>query len=322
VLHHRIELASVLILTAFAVVPGRAAEADPLLPDDTQMVMVMKVDQLLNSALVKEYIPRTFPNFLHDGFPWFRHFGIDPLKDLTRVVAAFPLETATKKGLLIAGGRFNLPAIQAAAETKAKKEEGRFRIHQHGKRFLYELKEPGEDTVFACFLDETTLALAFLRDYLEEAIAKKDGKRKSDVSKNMETLIAKIDPMQSFWLAAVPSPALQKALATSPETEHIFRSVLQVSGGLDVSDSLRMDFVIQTKDAKTAVEVRQFMEGIKSILSLAALSLEAVDKKTKGPSLTRLVAAIKLSSVKEAVLIKGAVSKDEIEKYQREKPKP
>jgi hypothetical protein len=161
------------------------------------------------------------------------------------------------------------------------------------------------------------MALAPSRDALIEAITWIDGKCQSAGNKELQELIRKVDQRQSIWMTALVSKELKKELSKHSEANKLFRNVQYVSGGLTVDDGLRMDFVIQTQDAKTANDLRPFLDGIKAILSLAAMN-----NKSQGPLLTKLVAAIKVASVANTVTIKAVVSKEDIEKGMKQKPQP
>jgi hypothetical protein len=319
---HRAKARHVVGLVVFFLVgtagTARAADVDPYLPDGSEMVLAINVHQLFDSALVQKHFAEALPKYLETEPHWRevrKALPIDLANDVTSLVLAGPAPPREGKGLAILRGKFDVAKLQAAAEAYAAKQPGALAIHKSGVRRVYQFKNSAAP-VFAAFLDEGTLALAPARDALEEAIARKDGQKQASVNRDLQALIADADGRQTVWLAALATPELKREFGT-PQTEKLFASLVHLKGGLTLGDGMQLDFAIQTRDAKTSGEIRQFMEGIKSILSLAAM-----DSKENAPLLTKLVGAIKIASVQDAVTIKGSVSKAEIEKTLAERAKP
>jgi hypothetical protein len=312
-------IGSLVLVLSGAVGTAKAADLDPYLPDNSEMVLAVNVRQLFDSALVQKHFAETVRKYLETEPHWRevqKALPIDLTKYVSGIVIAGPSPPREGKGLAIVRGKFDVPKLQAAAEAYANKQADALAIHKSGTRLIYHFKNSTAPT-FAAFLDDSTLALAPSREALDDAIARKEGKKRASVGKDLETLIADADARQTLWFVALATPELKREFGTSPQTEKLFASLVHLKGSLTLTDGAQLDFVIQAKDAKTAGEVRQFMEGIKSILSLAAM-----DSKENAPLLTKLVRAIKIASVKEAVTIKGSVSKEEIEKSATEKAKP
>jgi hypothetical protein len=312
-------IGSVVFVLSGAVATCQAADVDPYLPDGSEMVLAVNVRQLFDSALVQKHFAEALRRYLETEPHWRevqKALAIDLSKDVTSFVIAGPAPPREGKGLAIVRGKFDVPKLQAAADAYANKQPDALAIHKSGTRLIYQFKN-STAPVFAAFLDDGTLALAPARDALDDAIARKDGKKLASLGKDLQALIADTDGRQTLWLVALATPELKRELGNSPQTEKLFASLVHLKGGLTLTDGAQLDFVIQTKGAKTAGEVRQFVEGIKSILSLAAM-----DRKDNAPLLMKLVGAIKIASTKEAVTIKGSVTKDEIEKSAAETTKP
>ena len=73
-------------------------------------------------------------------------------------------------------GRFDLPRIQKAAADYARKNPTTWKIQKLDAALLYESKPV---PFFACFLDGETLILSSSRIYIQEALAKQAGTKKS-----------------------------------------------------------------------------------------------------------------------------------------------
>jgi hypothetical protein len=191
------------------------------------------------------------------------------------------------------------------------------KIHKLDDLRLYELKDARSGrTGFLCWLDKQTLVLSPARAYVEEAIAKQRGKKQTKLSKEMQTLLDKVDGKQSIWLAARFSDDIKKGLGNSPATRKLVESLQTAQGGVSVTDGVQAGLVIQTTDARSAGEIKKFLEGIKSLLSLAA-----ADHPRYGNLLSDLLDTVKIASDKDAVTLRGQVSAAEIEKAIPAKPK-
>jgi len=300
------------LLLCFAPVLS-AAEPDRHLPDDAHWVASLDVRQFTNAPLVKTHLAATLRQWLADQ-PAAREMqhalSLDLLVDVDRATAAGPLPPRPERGVLILQGRFDLTKVQTAAEQFARQEPRAFRIHQEANRPVYQFTEASKAglALWACFPDKSTMLLASSRQQLTELLARKAGEPPA-LAKELRTLLASVDGKQTCWLAALASPELKKSLATSPETEKLFQSLQHLSGGASVGEGLLLNFVLQTNNAGTAGELRKFLEGAQAILSLAAM-----DSKTNAPLLGNLVAAVKLGNFKEAIVIRAAVTKEQIEK--------
>ena len=291
----------------------QAVEPDPYLPTDAHWVASLDVRQFANAPLVKTYFAAALRQWLADQ-PAFREMQhalpIDLFADVDRATSAGPLPPRPDRGVLILQGRFDLAKVQTAAEQFARQEPRAFQIHQEANRPVYHFTEASKAgmPLWVCFPDKSTMLLAPSRQQLTELLARKAGEPPA-LAKELRALLAGVDAKQTCWLAALASSELKKSLATSPETEKLFQSLQHLSGGASVGEGLQLNFVLQTNNAGTAGELRKFLEGAQAILSLAAL-----DSKTNAPLLGNLVAAIKLGNVKDAVLIRAAVTKEQIEK--------
>src|SRR5262245_48240493 len=114
----RIALAS--FLAAAIVLSSRAVEPDKYIPSDAEAVIVLNVQQLLNSPLVKKYgtdeLKKQIQN--NDDIKKFMAAtGLDPLKDIHKIVIGLPvgdLNPANPKFVAAVHGKFDVEKIEAA----------------------------------------------------------------------------------------------------------------------------------------------------------------------------------------------------------------
>src|SRR6516162_8339285 len=135
-------------LTVFlAAVSGRAADLDPYLPEDSEVVINLNVRQIVDSDLFKKNALEAAQEALRGNDQVqdiLKELGFDPFKDLDRVLAASPGGAEEDRGLIIAHGRFDVAKFQAKAEQVAKDDAEHLKIHKilGGKHLLYEVTTP------------------------------------------------------------------------------------------------------------------------------------------------------------------------------------
>jgi hypothetical protein len=288
--------------------PAWAVEVDPLLPPDAQLVACLHVRQFLDAPAVKTHLrdrlaPYFPANLLKDA-------GIDPLRDIDRITLAGPAAAENDKLLLILRGRFQPEKIDSTLAEVAKRDADTLRIESQGERRLFHARTAERGPLVFCVLDREVLLLAANKAPILDAIARKDGKKPGSASRELQALLGKIDEKATAWLAVLITPELKKILTPTPEYQRVVDSLRSAHGSLTVDEGLRADFVIQTGDARAAVEIRKFTEGIKSILILAAANQD----KKNGALWADLLSSLKIANQGDAVTVKGQVTAEQLEK--------
>jgi hypothetical protein len=312
-----------LVTVALSLSSARAAEIDRCLPDGSELVLFVNVRQLLDApVVVKHFLPEIKAAWERDGFkprPIAERLKFDPFKDVASITVAGPAKQASEKALLIVRGRFDVEAIQTAAEIYANRGAEDFKSHKQGELRYYEFTEQRSGrTGFAALLDKETFLASPSKDVLLAAAARHRDKKAPQLAKELETLLAKVERKQTLWLAGIVSDDFKKEFVNNPQVRKAADAVQALHGGVTVAEGIRGDFLIQTSDARVAGEIRKLLEGIKSLVSLAVMDTDA-DRLGTLPA--DLVNAVKLATEKEAVTIKVAVSAEQIEKSLKTKPK-
>jgi hypothetical protein len=320
-----------LVTAALSLSSARAAEIDRCLPDGAELVLSVNVRQLLDApVVVKHFLPEIKAAWERDGFKprlIADLLKFDPLKDVTSITVAGPVKQAGDKALLIVRGRFDVEAIQTAAEIYANRGADDFKAHKQNEQRYYEFKEPRtRRTGFAALLDKETFVMSPSRDALLAAAERYRGRKAPQLAKELETLLGKVDGKQTLWLAGIASDDFKKDLASSPQVRKTADAVQSIHGGIAVAEGIQGDFLIQTNDARAAGEMRKLLEGIKSLVGLAVMDPESdMPGQSSFPRLgtlpTALVSAVKLATEKEAVTIKLTVTAEQLEKSLKDKPK-
>jgi hypothetical protein len=323
-LHRRFATTAVaLLLTVLAAVPGRAADLDPYLPDDTETVININIRQILDSPLIKKHVLEHAQEALRGNDQVqdvLKDLGFDPFKDLDRVIIAAPGGTDKDRGLVIVRGRFDLDKFKAKAEETAKNDEEHLKIQKvlGGKYLLYEVNAPEFDApLFVALPNKETVLVSPGKDYVVDAL-KKIGKTDKVVLKNKEfqALLEKMNDSQSLSMAAIKTPAHRDAVNGLPgDIKDMIAKIQAVGGGLTISDEVRMEIVVTTKNTSEAKELRDSADaGLK--LVLAGLSAFTTNQKDAAPALDFLLEfakSLRVTNKDKAVILKGRINSDFIE---------
>src|SRR5215472_6282968 len=134
-----------------AAVSGRAADLDPYLPEDSEVVINVNVRQIVDSTLFKNNALEAAQEALRGNDQIqdiLKDLGFDPFKDFDRLIVAAPIGAENDRGLLIAHGRFDAAKFKAKGEEAAKDNPDNLKITKilGGKHTLYEVNTPDLDS--------------------------------------------------------------------------------------------------------------------------------------------------------------------------------
>jgi hypothetical protein len=302
--------------------PATAAEVDKYLPADTEVLVTINIRQILGSALIK----KIGVDHLREGLKQqeevsaiLKELGLDPFKDIDKILAAGPASSEQDKGLFIAHGRFDVAKFKARAEKAAKENKDVFKIvklkdGQGGEYTVYQFPVPnpqGQDvTMFASFAGKTTLLAAASKDYLIDALKVKDDTKVNLKSKAFQELLGKVDDQQSLSIVAA-GENLAKAAADAPgPIKEVLEKITAVAGGVTLSDGIKVEFASSTKKAEDAKELKEKLnDGVNTAVALLALA----NQKELAPVL-EFLKSIKATSKDKLLTIKGEVSAETLNK--------
>lgn len=326
---HRVLPLAVLTAVLLAALPGRAAELDPYLPEDTENVINLNVRQILDSALIKKHALEAAQEALRGNDrvqDVLKDLGFDPFKDLDRILVASPDGTDKDRGLVIVHGRFDVAKFKAKGEEVAKDNAEHLKIHKilGGKHLLYEVNVQELDMpLFVALAGRDTLLVSAGKDYVVDAL-KKIGKSEKPALKNkdFQKLLEKVDARQSLSLAAIQTPAVKNALGgLSGDVKGMLEKIQALGGGFTISDEVKLELVVTTKTAKEAKDLK---ESANAGLTLVLGFLGAVAQNDSKPGMEFLLEAVKslrVTNKESAVVIKGRITSDLIEEMMKKKSK-
>jgi hypothetical protein len=293
--------------------PARAADVSKYLPDGTMLVVSLNLKQLLDSPLVKSD-EKAFKSGMAELTKVLEGFGVDPNKDLTRVVMATGMDP--KNALVLLEGKFDSEKVHGKLKELAQDKKNNLSVANDAKVAHYKIKipkgampQPGmPDTVLLTPLDENFMVVAMDESALGDAIAKRGGK-KAEVKEDVVTLIGKINPKETVSLVVVPPTEM---LAGSPVD-----GLKTVTGGVTVADGIKTNIMLTTKDGDTAKTLAQLInEGLSQVKAIVPLI--ASQQPSFGPKeqkmLTDVIDTFKATPGDDGVKLQGEISKEFIEK--------
>jgi hypothetical protein len=296
--------------------PVRAADVDQYLPEDTEVVLVVNAKQLLDSPLVKKHFLEQMRELVKTNAEVaniLSSVGFDPFKDLTSVTGAMTMIGNDAKGLLITHGQFDKAKFEAKAEEVAKDKSDVLKIYKEGGRKVYEIKHDGpEKPHFVGVVDTTTIVASPDKQYVLDAFAKADGKKKVPVKKAIQDLIGKIDSKQSVWFTATANAFLKGDFSGDDKTKKNLEKMDSITAGVTVDKGVKVDLAIATKSAANAKELaEEIKEGLSQVKGL--LALMADQDKNLAP-LIDTVGKLQVNTEASTITLKSEVSEETIEK--------
>ena len=312
-------LALVLTASAGAV---QAADLDPYLPADTEFYLSVNVRQMLDSPLIKKTalapLRDALANFdeLNDIL---KDLGFDPFKDLDRVIVASPSSGEGDRGLIIVHGSFDVKKFQDKAADAAQNNDDVLKIHKAPlgggvTHEVYQVDVPGQDlTLYVSLASNKTLLVSRGKDYVVDAL-KAARLKKKPVLKNkaFQAVVENMDAKQSLSLAMRgKSLGLLDQFEILPEkTRKALAGIEAVGGGLTVSNEVKLELSVATKDEDSARGVRDTLDkGVK--LGLVGLALLGDERKDLGLVL-EVVKTVKVSSKARVVTVTARLTADAI----------
>jgi hypothetical protein len=297
--------------------PAKAADIDKLLPDQTELVVVINVNRIVEAPLFKKHFVEELRGLLKgsdDASKILQSIGFDPLKDLSNITLAGSGVSQDAKFLAVVHGKFDPAKLEAKAEEVAKEKGDTLKILKEGGQKIYEFKpNPNEDKPqYAAIIDKDTLVGSNDKDYVLDALAKAAGKKKSTLKKEIQALIEKADADQSLWLAIPGSTLGNSEVAGDQKAKQSIEKIQSITAGITIGKDVKLGLTVAAKSADNAKELA---EEIKEGLTQAKgfLAILAGNEKKLAP-VVDLVGSIKVATEGSAVTLKSEVSEELIEK--------
>ena len=305
------------VLFGFLLAAGSlgAAEADKLLPNDSEYVVNLNVRLLLDSALAKKYgLPKMRELIKSDeeAQDLFKSLGLDPLVDIQSVTLASTNITDPSKALFILHGKFNADKFHAKAQEVIQTYGEILKIHKLEAIQFYEVNFPGQTSFFVAVVNPTTIVASPGKDSLLEALEKTAGKKKSEVKKELLDLLGRVDGNRTLWMIGLKSALERSPLSADENARPVLGKIDTAVAGVTVAADIQAEFMLTAKNEEAAKELSKELvdkldraKGIVSILVGDVKELQI---------LLELVGALKVSTDDRTVILRGQIGEETIEK--------
>jgi hypothetical protein len=220
--------------------------------------------------------------------------GLDPLRQIHRIVAAFP-DNARQGGefaLVIDGQGFDEQRLVAFARGEGAARGIKIEARRHGRRTLYTSGGPARAAGF--FVGSTRFVLGgggwaeALAD-LAEGVA---GVPSAADNAELAHLVGRIDPGRALWFGALVPLDVRKMLMADPKLDSA-SSVTRLAAAADLGPGLTAELVADLSnaaDARTLVEriqttVRESKRNAQVLMMGLGPYLDALEARAEGPTL-------------------------------------
>jgi hypothetical protein len=263
---------------------GAAEGVEELLPAGTQQFLVLHVKQLVAAEAYKKHAAATVKALLaqEDVKDLLAQGGIDPLKDVERVVLASPapFNPAKAEGMAVLCGTFNTKKLAVAALAASLKYKGHVAVVKDGPYLLVKLT--GGDLVqkqecFAAVVDANRIILSPKQEDVRAALDRaKDGKPPVVEDKALLKALAAVDP--KVTLAGRLDRAQLRPLwgPDDAAAAKLIDKVNFVTVEARVTTDIRLTATLEMADAAAARAMRpavvQIAEQVKNLTQLLGLA--------------------------------------------------
>jgi hypothetical protein len=228
--------------------------------------------------------------------------GLDPLRQIRRVVAAFP-DSARQRGqfaVIIEGNGFDEKRLVAYAREEAAPRGIRIEAASRGRRTLWTASGPERTAGF--FLGDDRFVLGgggwaeLMVDLANDRKAERQGAAAGPPSaaeaEELAHLCARIDRTRALWFAAIVPLDVRRVLLDDPRHDSA-ASVTRLAAAVDLGPGLTADLVADLSNAADArvlvdriqVSVREAKRNAKVLMLGLAPYLDALSARAEGPSL-------------------------------------
>lgn len=317
--------ACVLLLAATPLVP--AATPSKYLPDDSQMVLRIKVRELLDSDIVKKNALEQIKGMLRENIQLgliFDSLGFDPLRDLNgltlalgdfRMVAPMPGAVPESPfGLFFAlvEGKFDLDKVHTTLAEAAKQMPNELSISAHGGVKLYEAKQ-NDQTLFVVFLDGSNAVVANKKELATNAVDVHQGKRKPNLNRTVVNMLAKVSDNDTVIMAMPIPKEAKEAARGNPQAALIVEALEGLTGSVTAGKDLNISLFVHTTENQAAQQIRGQLEGLK-LFAAGALQGQGVPG---GEIWAEMIQQAKTDATGKTVSLKMTLTQEMIDKAGR-----
>jgi hypothetical protein len=294
------------LLVLAASLPARAADTDKYLPDRTQGVVTIHVKQILESPLLKEYTAAMKKAFkdINLGQVALELLGFDPFRDVERIVIAISGNPDNDQVVILIQGPFDNAKVQAAVDRAAGDDKSAITKQKVNDQTVIAVKlETDGATVYLGMLERGILVVSADWDSVVEAMEKESGRRKSQVRKDLQALLAKADSRHAVSVASLSGP-----LNVGGLLGNVIGNLRNVTGGIVLGDDIKVEIALSASDPASAKRTASTLED--SLNQAKAVVAVLVTQKKEFSPLADLVNGVKVAAKDNDVAFRLTINKE------------
>jgi hypothetical protein len=304
--HFTFRAVAALFIASAVAYPGRAIEPEKYLPANTQGTLVINVQQIAESPAMQAYGVEAFKKYVSSNGEVSRYCnstGLDLVRDIQKVVIGATVSgNGESKYAIVIRGRHDLDNVRDALVREGAAKIGDLHGANGSEVRLYEIRPQGskEKPVYAAFVDKNTLIIS---QTSEQTMAAAKGEGQSNAA--LTAALRGFDGAESMYGAFVMSNEMKKALAGNQVVHELVTPIQHITVSFNLTSDLKIQFAVQTPDAKSADMMKTFVTRTKPFLDELASS----KADTLGTGINELMRGVQIQTdEKNAVNIKLTVT--------------
>lgn len=195
------------VLAVAVAAPVRAADADPILPAETESVVFVNVRQVIDSDVVKKFALGQIKQALqgNDAKKMLEDLGLDPLKDIDRVTIG---QWGSAEEMNFVGairGKFDKAKLTEAAKKHAAAKSDELAVVKEGDLELFKFtpkNQQSDKPIYAVVADDKTIVVGSEKKVVATGVTAAKG-TKTALKKDLATLMLKQDEKASMFMCAL-----------------------------------------------------------------------------------------------------------------------
>lgn len=323
------------------ILAGSAAQAQQvkLLPNDTEMIFTINLQQILKSEVVKsnkailEIAKAKINEQLDDKgvSKWFKQANFDLFADLHSITMAVPGGTRSpEEGFVLIEGNFDAEKIEEAVLAAAKDagNGATVKVVKLGGVNAFEITPKNEKVVYVSILNKKTMVACQTKaDLIEAAARAKGGKSAAFKSAVFKSLSETVNNKQSISFVATSS-IMTKLADKAPEgaadkvkqAADFLKKMEGFSAAVTIQKNIDFQLGVNTKDADTASQFALF--GNAGLMAIKAKLNEAAKQNEKLAPAVEVLKTVEVNSKGANLMIRGQISFETLEKLLQNLPIP
>jgi hypothetical protein len=264
-----------------------------------QRLSALAAEDPADRKLIEEFTART---------------GLDPWKQIHRLVAAFPEEARKSQafGILIEGEGFDEKRLLTYARDQAKLRDTELDPRPHGGYTLWQTREPGGVAGFFAGPGRFVLAGGgWAQSMATLAAGPASAGQSAESNPMLLRLVERLGVRRSIWMAALVPDETRSRLRADPRFGPQ-ASVMRFGAGIDLGPGLRGELdaeLSNSGDARALIErfeafLRAARKSPEALLIGAGPYLDAITGKAEGP---RALVRVDLDEVQTGELLQRLI---------------